>query len=51
MNYLLELEILINYSTGYHWNCTSCKIELDSTAREIKSRTGFAANDMVILSS
>lgn len=32
---------------GYHFNCTSCGIELDSTAREIKSRTGFAANDMV----
>lgn len=33
---------------GYHFNCTSCKVELDSTAREIKSRTGFAANDMVL---
>lgn len=32
---------------GYHFNCTSCNVELDSTAREIKSRTGFAANDMV----
>ena len=32
---------------GYHFNCTSCGIELDSTAREIKSRTGYAANDMV----
>jgi hypothetical protein len=32
---------------GYHFNCTSCGIELDSSAREIKSRTGFAANDMV----
>lgn len=32
---------------GYHFNCTSCGTELDSTAREIKSRTGFAANDMV----
>lgn len=31
---------------GYHFNCTSCGVELDSTAREIKSRTGFAANDM-----
>lgn len=31
---------------GYHFNCTSCSVELDSTAREIKSRTGFAANDM-----
>lgn len=31
---------------GYHFNCTSCSVELDSTAREIKSRTGYAANDM-----
>lgn len=33
---------------GYHFNCTSCGVELDSTAREVKSRPGFAANDMVI---
>lgn len=32
---------------GYHFNCTTCSVELDSTAREIKSRTGFASNDMV----
>lgn len=32
---------------GYHFNCTSCGVELDSTAREVKSRPGFAANDMV----
>lgn len=31
---------------GYHFNCTSCNAELDSTAREVKSRPGFAANDM-----
>lgn len=31
---------------GYHFNCTSCNVELDSTAREVKSRPGFAANDM-----
>ncbi|XP_063703383.1 LIM and senescent cell antigen-like-containing domain protein 1 [Culicoides brevitarsis] len=31
---------------GYHFNCTSCGVELDSTAREVKSRPGFAANDM-----
>ena len=29
-----------------HFNCTSCNCELDSTAREVKSRPGFAANDM-----
>lgn len=34
---------------GYHFNCTSCGVELDSTAREVKSRPGFAANDMVTL--
>lgn len=33
---------------GYHFNCTSCNVELDSTAREVKSRPGYAANDMVI---
>lgn len=32
---------------GYHFNCTTCGCELDSTAREVKSRPGFAANDMV----
>jgi LIM and senescent cell antigen-like-containing domain protein 1/2 len=32
---------------GYHFNCTTCGTELDSTAREVKSRPGFAANDMV----
>lgn len=31
---------------GYHFNCTSCNAELDATAREVKSRPGFAANDM-----
>lgn len=31
---------------GYHFNCTSCGVELDSTAREVKSRPGYAANDM-----
>lgn len=33
---------------GYHFNCTACGQELDSTAREVKSRPGLAANDMVI---
>lgn len=32
---------------GYHFNCTACGIELDSSAREVRSRPGFAANDMV----
>ncbi|XP_058813706.1 LIM and senescent cell antigen-like-containing domain protein 1 isoform X1 [Topomyia yanbarensis] len=31
---------------GYHFNCTACGIELDSSAREVKNRTGYAANDM-----
>lgn len=31
---------------GYHFKCTTCNVELDSTAREVKSRAGFAANDM-----
>lgn len=32
---------------GYHFSCTACGTELDSTAREVKSRPGLAANDMV----
>ncbi|KFB37664.1 hypothetical protein ZHAS_00004904 [Anopheles sinensis] len=31
---------------GYHFNCTACGSELDSSAREVKNRTGYAANDM-----
>ncbi|XP_058056934.1 LIM and senescent cell antigen-like-containing domain protein 1 isoform X2 [Anopheles bellator] len=31
---------------GYHFNCTACGTELDSTAREVKNRSGYAANDM-----
>uniref|UniRef100_A0A182VSB4 LIM zinc-binding domain-containing protein n=1 Tax=Anopheles minimus TaxID=112268 RepID=A0A182VSB4_9DIPT len=31
---------------GYHFNCTSCGAELDSSAREVKNRSGYAANDM-----
>lgn len=30
----------------YHFNCTSCGVELDSNAREVRSRPGYAANDM-----
>lgn len=30
----------------YHFNCTACGVELDSDAREVKGRAGFAANDM-----
>ncbi|GLV43738.1 steamer duck [Carabus blaptoides fortunei] len=30
----------------YHFNCTACHVELDSNAREVRSRPGFAANDM-----
>ncbi|XP_018334523.1 LIM and senescent cell antigen-like-containing domain protein 1 isoform X1 [Agrilus planipennis] len=30
----------------YHFNCTACGVELDSNAREVRSRPGFAANDM-----
>lgn len=32
----------------YHFNCTSCGVELNSEAREVKSRPGYAANEMVI---
>ncbi|XP_053679515.1 LIM and senescent cell antigen-like-containing domain protein 1 [Anopheles nili] len=31
---------------GYHFNCTACGAELDSSAREVKNRSGYAANDM-----
>lgn len=30
----------------YHFNCTSCGVELDANAREVRSRAGYAANDM-----
>lgn len=31
----------------YHFNCTACGIELNSDAREVNSRPGYAANEMV----
>lgn len=31
----------------YHFNCSSCGIELNADAREVKSRPGFTANEMV----
>lgn len=31
----------------YHFNCTACGIELNSDAREVKSRPGYSANEMV----
>lgn len=34
----------------YHFNCTTCGIELNSEAREVRSRPGYAANEMVRLS-
>lgn len=33
----------------YHFNCTACGVELNSDAREVKSRPGFTANDMASL--
>lgn len=30
----------------YHFNCTACGVELDSNAREVRNRSGFAKNDM-----
>ncbi|KAI4459399.1 lim domain-containing protein [Holotrichia oblita] len=30
----------------YHFNCTNCGVELDANAREVRSRPGYAANDM-----
>lgn len=31
----------------YHFNCSSCGIELNADAREVKSRPGYTANEMV----
>lgn len=31
----------------YHFNCTACEVELNSEAREVRSRPGYAANEMV----
>lgn len=33
----------------YHFNCTSCGVELNADAREVKSRPGFTANEMVTI--
>ncbi len=33
----------------YHFNCSSCNVELNADAREVKSRPGFSANEMVML--
>lgn len=33
----------------YHFNCTTCGVELNSEAREVRSRPGYAANEMVRL--
>jgi len=30
----------------YHFNCSSCSIELNADAREVKSRPGYFANEM-----
>ncbi|XP_038219429.1 LIM and senescent cell antigen-like-containing domain protein 1 isoform X1 [Zerene cesonia] len=31
---------------GYHFMCATCGVELDHTAREVKNRPGYAANDV-----
>lgn len=31
----------------YHFNCSTCGVELNSDAREVRSRPGYAANEMV----
>ncbi|XP_045496675.1 LIM and senescent cell antigen-like-containing domain protein 1 isoform X1 [Colias croceus] len=31
---------------GYHFSCATCGVELDHTAREVKNRPGYAANDV-----
>ncbi|CAH1635658.1 unnamed protein product [Spodoptera littoralis] len=31
---------------GYHFTCATCGVELDHTAREVKHRPGYAANDV-----
>ncbi|OXU29330.1 hypothetical protein TSAR_006532 [Trichomalopsis sarcophagae] len=30
----------------YHFNCTACGVELNSDAREVRARAGYAANEM-----
>lgn len=34
----------------YHFNCSSCSVELNADAREVKSRPGYSANEMVYIS-
>ena len=31
----------------YHFNCTACGIELTASAREVKTRPGYTANELV----
>jgi len=31
----------------YHFNCSNCDVELTHMAREVKSRPGYTANQMV----
>ena len=31
----------------YHFNCKACGVELDSTAREVKTRPGYTAQELV----
>lgn len=31
---------------GYHFNCATCGIELDNTAREVRNMPGYASNDL-----
>lgn len=33
----------------YHFNCSACGVELNSDAREVNSRPGYAANEMVFM--
>ena len=31
----------------YHFNCTACGIELTASAREVRTRPGYTANELV----
>jgi hypothetical protein len=32
----------------YHFNCTACSVELTASAREVRTRPGYTANELVM---
>ena len=47
---MIEIKYLTSpppqYYCPYHFNCTGCGIELTSSAREVKTRPGYTAQEL-----